>query len=114
MKSIAAPLLIAFAAATNLQDARLPIPDPGAQKEAEKLVHDVFQAEYALKSAQDRQALAAKLLQQAVQAGDDRTLRYVLLADARDLGAEGGDLETAWSAVKILEREYAVDGLKEK
>src|SRR5579872_7078412 len=93
----------------GVQEARSPVPDPSAQKAAESTVREVFKEEYAKKSLVDRKALAKTLLLQGSKTTDDRTFRYVLFREARDLGAGVGDLETAWSANGYLEREFEID-----
>ena len=45
---------------------RSPIPEAAAQKESEKLVRDVFKADYARRTPADQQALADKLIREAV------------------------------------------------
>src|SRR6185295_2482671 len=57
---------------------RLPVPDAAVQREAEKSIKDLFKAEYAKKTAADRQALAIALLEQAGKVGDDPGGLWVL------------------------------------
>ena len=75
------------------------VPDKAAQDKALKLVRDVFAEEYRKKSAADKLALAAQLLEQAADAGNDDATRYVMLREARDIAAAGGDVDTAMAAV---------------
>ena len=86
-----------------------PAPDAAAQKEAEKLVRDVFKTEYARKTPADRVALANKLLLQAAQTGDDPTTRFVLLCEASEQASQGGDTELALKAIDDLARHYEAD-----
>ncbi|HEV3027753.1 MAG TPA: hypothetical protein VG457_09285, partial [Planctomycetota bacterium] len=96
------------------QDPRTPVPDLAAQKEKERLIHDVFKEEYGKKTVQDRVGLAAKLLQQGTQTNDDPVARYVLLREARDISAAAGDVATAMTAIGLLARTFEVDPLRMK
>ena len=48
-------------------------------------------ADYAKAKPADRAALAAKLLEQAEASKEDAAAKYVLLLEARDAAAKGGD-----------------------
>src|SRR5262245_60920295 len=102
-------LLVVSLLLAALQDSRLPPPDAAAQKNAEKLVRDIFKDEYNRKDAVSRRALAQKLIKQAGETADDPTSRFVLLSEARDLAADGGDVRTALAAAQQLAKTYAVD-----
>jgi len=93
---------------------RLPVPTDARQATAEKLVKEIFQAEYANRTPADRRALAVKLLRLGKETRDDLDARFVLFREARDLASQAGDLVTAFQAVDALAGEYAVDGLKQK
>ena len=60
------------------QEARLPAPDPAAQKQAEKSVREIFAEDYSRKSPAERKLLAKKLLSVAAETKDDPPVRYVL------------------------------------
>lgn len=94
------------------QDDRRPAPDAAAQAAFEKTVKEVFKTEYLKRSAADVVSLARKLLQQGRETTDDPTGRYVLLREARDLAAQGGDLATALAAIDELAKTYAVDAVE--
>jgi hypothetical protein len=87
-------------------DERAPVPKPEEIGKAEQLVKEVFGGEYAKTSPAARAALAAKLWKQAEQTKDDPVGRYVLLRDARDFAAKGGDPLTAGKAADALADEY--------
>ena len=91
------------------QQARAPVPDQAAQKEAEKLIREVFKEDYAKKAPADRLALAKKLLQQGIETRDDPAARFVLLREARDLASAGGDLGTAIRAVSEIAKGFEGD-----
>lgn len=97
-----------------VQDSRIPPPDAAAQKNAERLIRDVFKDEYARRDAPARRALALKLLKQAAETADDPPARYVLLSEARDLAADGGDVRTALAAAQQQAKIFAVDPVATK
>jgi len=102
-------LLLATLPLLILQDKRFPIPDAAAQKEAEKLVRDVFKEDYAQKSAAARTALARKLLQQGLETKGDPTSCFVLFREARDLAVAAGDAAVALQAIAEIASRYEVD-----
>lgn len=89
-------------------------PDAAAQKTAEKLIRDVFKAEFARKTPADKSALAKKLLAQSAEADADPASRFILLREARDLAREGGDWETAQKAIEETDGAFQVDVLPMK
>jgi hypothetical protein len=102
-------VLLLLPAALARADDRAPVPDADAQAKAEKLIKDLFKADYAKRRASDWQELASKLLQQADETADDPTSRFVLLREARDLAARAGDADLALRAVGELSKNYVVD-----
>lgn len=91
------------------------LPDKAAQAKALKLVKEVFAEEYRKKSVEDKLALAAQLLEQARGSGNDAATQYVMLREARDIAAAGGDLGTALSAVDEIAAVFAdVDAIAMK
>lgn len=88
-----------------------PIPDAAAQKEAEKLVRDVFREEYAKKSRADQETLAKKLLKEGIGTADDAPSRFVLLREARDIAAQIGDAELAIEAIDAMDHGFQIDGI---
>ena len=99
MRILALVATLASALAAVGQDPKSPVPDASAQKEAEKLIRDIFKDEFAKKAGADRVALSKKLLDQASQTKDDVASRYVLLRKAKDLASQAGDLDLALKAV---------------
>jgi hypothetical protein len=90
---------------------KAPVPDAAAQREAEKLIRELFKADYAKRAPTDVQVLAAKLLQQGRETKDDPAGQFVLLQQARELAVQAGDLATALAAVEETGKAYAVDSL---
>src|SRR5439155_22128763 len=91
---------------------KTPVPDKAAQEKALKLVLEVFQDD--LQNAREpaaRVKLAAELLQQGRETKDDLALRYVLLREAGNLAAEGGDAALAFSAIEEIGKAFALDVL---
>lgn len=92
---------------------KLPVPDAAAQAEALELIRDVYRDEWdRAKKAEEKTALANKLLAQAVKSLDDPAGRFVLLRLARDVAAQAGDAETALGAVDRIGNTYEVDVLQ--
>lgn len=106
------PLLAALVLA--ISQAKKPVPDPDALKEADKLVKEVFKDELAKKAPADRIELARKFLSQALQTDDDPASRFVLLREARDGARDAGDWETALKALDEMGRRFEVDACSPK
>jgi hypothetical protein len=92
-----------------------PVPDAAALAQAGKVIKETFKTDYAnLKTAADRSALAAKLIQTADDTTGDAASRYALLREARELAAQAGELTAAFQAVDKLAESYDVDVLAMK
>jgi uncharacterized protein (TIGR03067 family) len=114
-------LLASLLALLLLGSARSPLAAQEAKKtkppsakevaEATKLVKDLYKQDYA--EAQDNAAarvkLAATLLKQAKDTKDEAAARFVLLREARDLAAQGGDLTLANEAIEETNAHFAVN-----
>jgi hypothetical protein len=87
---------------------RRPVPSTADLAKAKKLVKELLGSEIANTKPAGRPALAAKILKQADEAKDDAAGRYVLLCEARDMAAKGGDPLTAARAADDLALEYQV------
>jgi WD40 repeat protein len=99
---------------TESPPGKLPVPTDAEQIAAKKLIKDIFKEEYAKREPAARQALAAKLLQKGLETTDDKSVRFVLFREARDLAAQGSDQAAASQAVDQMVKEYAVDALDMK
>src|SRR6185503_15544016 len=86
-----------------------PVPDAAALKEAEKAVKELFKTEFAAKNASDRVTLAKKLLAQSETSKDDPATRYILLKEAGNAAATGGDLKLALSAADQTGKAFKID-----
>jgi hypothetical protein len=98
-----------FLILSTQEQKRLPVPEGEAQRQAEKLIRDVFKGEFDKKAPADRLALAKKLFEQSETSKEDPTSRFVLLTQSRDLAAQAGDSATAIRAIDALGRSYEVD-----
>ena len=93
---------------------RLPIPDAARQKDAEKLLRELFKDQYAKKSQADRQSLARALLDQARSSKDDPASMWVVYREAQEVAAQSCDVRTAVAAVEDLSKTFDVDPLSMK
>ncbi|WP_439621892.1 family 16 glycoside hydrolase [Gemmata sp.] len=90
-------------------------PDAEAQARAEKVVKDVYKADYAkARLPADRAALAEKLLALALETRDDPAARFVLFREARDLAAEGGAVPAALDAIDAAAKFFDINPLAMK
>jgi hypothetical protein len=90
---------------------RFAVPDLAKQKEAEKLIKDLFKEQYAKKAPADRQQLARLLLDQAAKAGDDAAAAWVMYREAQDAAAQVCDLRTLLGAIDGAAASFDVDSL---
>ncbi len=94
---------------------RHPVPDEAAQAAAMKLVHEVYGADLdAAKTADQKKALAKKLLAKAQSSGDDRTGKYVLLKAAKSIAVLAADADTAFEAIDSIAESFEIDALPMK
>ncbi|HEX3316251.1 MAG TPA: hypothetical protein VHR72_15240 [Gemmataceae bacterium] len=89
-------------------DTRPTIPSKAEITAAEKLIRDIFKADFARTKAADRSALAAKLLEQADGTRDDNAARYVLIHEARELSAKAGDCENFLKAGEAMSKAFKI------
>jgi hypothetical protein len=90
----------------------LHVPDDPSQAKAERMVREVFAKEYAATELAARRALAARMLRQAMESGDDPPARFVLLREARDVAASAGDAATANRAIRVMAQFFAIDSTR--
>lgn len=93
---------------------RPPVPSSDKITEAEKLVKDLFKADYAKKKAADHIELAKRLLTAADETKDDPATRYVMYREAREIAARGGDIFMALEAADRIAGAYAVNPAEAK
>jgi hypothetical protein len=105
-------LVLAFAivvgSSLSQADSRPAVPMKAELADSEKLVKELFKAEFAKTKPADRSALAAKLLEQAEGTKDDPGARYVLLREARGLAALAGDLDLYQKSAAAMSTNFKV------
>jgi hypothetical protein len=90
------------------------VPNAAGLRDARKRVNDVFADEIAkAKTADQKNALAKKMLAASAEMKNDSDARYVLLGMARDIALAAGDVQGALDAVSALDQ-YKLDGIKAK
>jgi hypothetical protein len=103
-----APSALALKPAADVR-VRIGIPDLAKQKEAEKVVRDIFKEQYAKKATADRQALARLLLAQAKDAGNDPAALWVMLRDAQENAIQACDVPTTVKSIETTALYFDVD-----
>jgi len=90
---------------------RMKIPGATQQKEAERLVKEIFKTQYAKKSPADRKVLAGLLLEEAKKSKDDPASLWVLCRDAQDVASQAADVGVAVEAAEVAAQCFDVDPL---
>ena len=90
------------------------VPEAARQKEAEKLIRDLFKDQYAKKAPADRKVLSQQLLELAAKSNDDAAALWVLTREAQDAAAQVGDVRLALEAVEMAARSFDIDALAMK
>ena len=93
---------------------RLPVPEESKQREAEKLVKELFKEEYSKTSPTDKKALARHLLGQGRKSKDDPAGVWVLLREALNASIHAGDSDLALESVDAAANLFDVDALAMK
>jgi hypothetical protein len=88
---------------------RLAVPDAAKQKEAEKIIRDLYKDQYAKKAPADRKLLGRQLLDQATKSSGDPAAAWVLFREALDASAQGFDLRSAVESVDASVKLFDVD-----
>ena len=111
--------LVLYFSATSLwaQDAmkKAPVPEEAAQAKAMMLLKEVYSGELsAAKTADQKKALAKKLLAKAAETTDDLTSKYVLLKAAKAIATQAVDAGTALESIDSMADSFEVDTLAMK
>lgn len=77
-------------------------PSPEAVKKGRDSVREILKADYARRGTKDREALARKLLQLALDTKGDPAMKAALLLEARETATLAGDADTALAAFKEI------------
>ncbi|HEX4147699.1 MAG TPA: hypothetical protein VHY20_01875, partial [Pirellulales bacterium] len=92
---------------------RLPVPSSADQQKALATLKDVFKDDFsAAKKAEDKAALAEKLLKQAQDSRDDPASVYVMLGEARNLAGDAADAALTVRLISELGNRFQVDPLE--
>lgn len=87
-----------------------PVPNDAAQAESLKLVREVYGGELAAaRTADQKKALAKKLLGKAAGTEDDPAGKFVLLKASRTIATQVLDAETAFAAIDTMADSFEVD-----
>jgi hypothetical protein len=111
------PLLLQAVPGSAQTIKRGPVPPKALLAKKDQLIRElldsVWREDYtrAKADAAGKQALAIRLLQEAQDTFDDAAGKYVLLRDAREWAARGGDANTALQALDEMAQWYNVDAL---
>lgn len=90
---------------------RFPIPDLAKQKEAEKIIRDIYKDQFARKAAADRVQLARLLLEQVPQMGSDAPALWVIYREALDAAVSVPDLKSMTAAIDGTATYFDIDTL---
>jgi hypothetical protein len=93
---------------------RAGVPDQAKQREAEKLVKELFREQYSKKAASDRKVLGRLLMDQAAKTQDDPTALWVLYREAQDAAIQSCDVVTIISAIETAARFFDIDSMSMK
>jgi hypothetical protein len=86
------------------------IPDAASQAKAEKVVRQIYQKEFADRTAAGMTRLMGLLAAQAGKSDGDPAERFVLLRDVRELAIAAGNMSQAMGAVDSLDQLFQIDG----
>src|SRR5258706_9646227 len=105
--------LIPIAMRGDVTTGKSPAPDTAAQGKAFALAREVYKEdlEQAKRPAEKAQ-LSAKLMEAGKAEGKDPAARFVLLAMARDVAIEAGDVEGAIVAIAAMDSTFVVDAVQ--
>jgi hypothetical protein len=91
-------------------------PDLTSKAAAEKKqqIHEIFRAEYAKKSTEDRIHLARHLKEEAARNSDDPLANFMLLCESRDQAILGKSIPDAIAAIDEMGKHYAIDAWEQE
>ena len=99
------------AVAAGAVEGRAPVPEAAAQQKALLEIKQILKDDYAKTAKADRQAVAAKLQQMAVETPNDPVSRWVLFQEAIRMAEGSGDPVIVSAAYAKIAELYAVDDL---
>jgi hypothetical protein len=97
------------------QTKRLPVPNESAQREAKRVIAEIYKAEYEkAKTSEQKAKLAQKLIDAALETVDDPAGQYSLLKIAIDVALNAANIEIAFASIHELNQRYQIDALATK
>ena len=112
-EAVANPAMPAAGPAVDVSK-RAPIPDAGKQREAEKLIKELFREQYSKKTPADRKTLIRLLMEQAAKSQDDPVALWVLCREAQDNAVQICDTPSALESIEVVARIFDVDAMAMK
>lgn len=107
-----APSLSEQIASESMATERAAVPTDAAQEEAMRLARDLYRDEFTkAKTADEKTALAKKLLAQADAASNADAGAFVLLRLAKDFAVQASNGETAFAAIDLMAERYRIDAV---
>jgi hypothetical protein len=107
--------LIGSSSSAFAQTGRKPPPAEDQLKAATALIADIYKKDLAAaKTAPQKRVLAKKMLDDAANTRDDAAAKYALCVAARKLAQDSGDVEVAFQAISVLEKEFDIDASNER
>jgi len=104
-------LMLTYLAAAGelMAQERSLVPDDTAERTAKRMAGEIYGGRFALaKTAADKTALAAEMIEAALKVQNGSADQFVLLRIARDVALGAGDAPTALAAVKELVQRFEV------
>ncbi len=88
---------------------RASLPDPSKQRDAEKLVRELFKEQYSKKTPAERRVLARVLLQETSKSQGDTAALWVLCKETIEAASQGCDVKSILDAADLAGRSFDVD-----
>ena len=104
------PKAPAVVATAPTEPALIAVPDASAQGEALKLVKEVYGKEASsARTVDEKQALAKKLLEKAIESEKDRVTQFVLFRLSKEMAEQASDCQTALEAIERTAKIFQID-----
>lgn len=98
--------------ADGVPDGRLPVPTEEAAQRVAGMYREVYGEQLlAVRTVEEKRALARKIFEQTGGLAADPVCMYVLLRAARDMAAQAGDLDTAFHAILEMAATFRAEAL---
>lgn len=91
------------------------VPDASAQADGIKLVKEVYGKELAAaKTADQKQALAKKMLEKAMESADDHLAQFTLFRLSKEIAEQASDYQTAFDSIEEMGKVFQINSLEMK